>query len=37
MREDGIVYWQTCYRDRSAGIPRNCTEATAVKAINGDW
>jgi len=37
MDEDGIVYWKTCYQNRSAGGDLYCTQTTVSKAINGDW
>ncbi|GAA4991093.1 hypothetical protein GCM10023317_18160 [Actinopolymorpha pittospori] len=37
MREDGVVYWQTCYQNRSAGGDLYCTTTVVSKAINGDW
>jgi hypothetical protein len=36
MREDGIVHWRTCYRDRSAGGSLFCTSTYASRHINGN-
>jgi hypothetical protein len=36
MREDGVVYWQTCYQNRSAGGNLVCTSTVVWRYINGD-
>jgi len=35
MREDGTVYWQACYQNRSAGGALYCTSSSANRRING--
>lgn len=36
MREDGIVYWQTCYQNRSSGGDLHCTATVVSRYINGN-
>jgi hypothetical protein len=36
MREGGVVYWRTCYQNRSAGGDLQCTTTVVSRYINGD-
>jgi len=36
MRETGVVYWQTCYQNRSSGGNLYCTSTVMSKDIDGD-